>query len=208
MKTKHQLLFICIIGIILTSTCGCSTLTTGTSQSVTVNTDPTGAVCTLSRKGTAIAVVNPTPGTVSVDKSKNDISVLCKKDGYEEGAGVFDSKFQGMTFGNILFGGLIGLAIDAGSGAINKYPSMLTISMIPSEFKSAAECDAFFETMKANYISDIRKKTEQVDAMCIDSGSDENKKDACNMEKKALDEEREKRLAEIERKRAVARIRS
>ena len=44
--------------------------------------------------------------------------------------------------------------------------------------------------------------------MCIDSGSDENKKDACNMEKKALDEEREKRLAEIERKRTAAKIRS
>ena len=208
MKTKHQLLLVCIFGIILMSVSGCSTLTTGNSQSITINTDPTGATCTLSRKGTSIAIVNPTPGTVTVDKSRNDITVLCKKDGYQDGAGVFDSKFQAMTFGNIIFGGIIGLAIDAGSGAINKYPSMLSINLVPTEFKSVVESDAFFDKMKASCIADIQKKAEQVAALCNDSGSDENKKEACEAQKKALEVEREKSLSEIERKRAAAKISS
>jgi hypothetical protein len=208
MKTKHLLLFVCLYGVIVISTSGCSTLTTGNSQPVTINTEPAGATCTLSRKGVAIAMVNPTPGSVTVDKSMNDISVVCKKDGYQEGTGVFDSKFQGMVLGNILFGGLIGLAIDAGSGAMHRYQSMLTISMIPAEFNSTAECDAFFDKMKADCITDISKKIDQVAAVCGDVASDENKKSACEMQRKALEEEKEKRLSEIEQKRAVAQIRS
>ena len=45
---------------------GCATLVKGSSQSVVVNTDPPGAICSLTRKGKEIAVVNPTPGTITV----------------------------------------------------------------------------------------------------------------------------------------------
>ena len=38
-----------------------------------------------------------------------------------------------MTFGNILFGGIIGVAVDASSGAMNEYPSSVTVRLIPEE---------------------------------------------------------------------------
>jgi len=36
-----------------------------------------------------------------------------------------------MSAGNVVFGGMIGLGIDAVSGAMNKYPDLVTVAMIP-----------------------------------------------------------------------------
>lgn len=108
---------------------GCSTLTQGTDQLITVMTPGVdGAKCNMtSVSGKNWFVV--TPGSVSVDKSKDDISVTCKKDGYRDGAAVLTSDFENMSFGNIIFGGIIGVGVDAASGAINKYPPTINVQM-------------------------------------------------------------------------------
>jgi hypothetical protein len=36
-----------------------------------------------------------------------------------------------MAAGNVLLGGVIGLGVDAASGAMNKYPDMFTVAMMP-----------------------------------------------------------------------------
>jgi hypothetical protein len=36
-----------------------------------------------------------------------------------------------MAAGNVVFGGLIGLGVDAASGAMNKYPDVVTVAMTP-----------------------------------------------------------------------------
>jgi hypothetical protein len=48
---------------------------------------------------------------------------------------------------SILLGGLIGVAIDAGSGAMNDYEPSVTLTLIPSPFGSEAQRDALFENM-------------------------------------------------------------
>ncbi|MEQ9244480.1 MAG: hypothetical protein RLO21_00680 [Nitratireductor sp.] len=111
----------------------CSTIVEGTDQTVTVATDPSGAACELTRGGETVGVVNPTPGSILVDKSSDNISVICSKDGYQDASGTLTSEFEGMTFGNILFGGIIGVAVDASSGAMNEYPSSVTVRLIPEE---------------------------------------------------------------------------
>ncbi len=40
---------------------GCATLTTSSSQTVTLTTEPPGAACTFKREGEVIGIVNPTP---------------------------------------------------------------------------------------------------------------------------------------------------
>src|SRR3546814_17704285 len=89
-----------------------------------------------------LAVVNPTPGTVQIEKSKDTITVRCKKEGFFETAETLDSEVQGMTFGNILFGGIIGVAVDASSGAMNQYPSSVTIALVPESFTSTKRSEA------------------------------------------------------------------
>jgi hypothetical protein len=110
---------------------GSATIFEGTSQSMTISTDPAGVDCTIDRKGSHIGQVNPTPGSIHFDKSKDDLSVLCRHLGYQSAAVTESPKFQGTTFGNIIAGGVVGVIVDAASGANFEYPSDVKITMAP-----------------------------------------------------------------------------
>jgi hypothetical protein len=116
---------------------GCATLFEGTSQSVSISTDPAGADCTIDRNGSRIGQVNPTPGSIHIDKSKNDLSVLCKHTGYQSATMTESPKFQATTFGNIIAGGLVGVVVDAASGANFAYPTDVRINMAPDPAAAA-----------------------------------------------------------------------
>jgi hypothetical protein len=62
---------------------GCATITEGTGQSVAVSTAPSGATCSVIREGQAVGQVAATPGSIRIDKSKNDLTVTCSKPGYQ-----------------------------------------------------------------------------------------------------------------------------
>jgi len=107
----------------------CATIVSGTSQAVSVSTTPAGAACAVDRLGMRIAVVPQTPGAVRVDKSKNDLMVTCSLPGYQTTTVVQPSGFNITTLGNVFVGGLIGIGIDAASGAINQYPSNIRMDL-------------------------------------------------------------------------------
>jgi hypothetical protein len=108
---------------------GCATIIEGTTQSISVTTPPaSGAQCTLtSSEGTWFVT---TPGSVTVHKTKNDIAATCKKDGYQDANATIPSHFNGATVGNVLAGGIIGIGVDAASGANYSYPETSEIPMI------------------------------------------------------------------------------
>lgn len=108
---------------------GCATITKGTSQDIAINTDPQGARCEVQREGAVIAVADPTPETVNIDKSSKDIHFACSLEDHREARYVLTSETEAMTVGNVLFGGVIGLAVDAGTGAMNKYRPNVTVVM-------------------------------------------------------------------------------
>lgn len=109
---------------------GCATIIKGSSQSIAISTPPLdGATCQLSSSQGNWSVV--TPGTVTVERSKDDISVHCAKIGFADASYVIPSGFNAWTLGNILIGGLIGLGVDAATGAINQYPSSFQVPMTP-----------------------------------------------------------------------------
>lgn len=110
---------------------GCATIIEGTDQPVGLITTPPGAVCNLTREGKVIAQIAPTPGQVVVEKSKHDILIECTKEGYQRAQVIAKSTFTGTTFGNILAGGVIGVVVDASSGANNEYPESINIQMTP-----------------------------------------------------------------------------
>ena len=118
-----------LISLIIT---GCASITKGTTQSVVVNTpNVSGAICTLSSNSVGSRTV-VTPAVTSLEKGKDAIQVRCRKECYEDGVGVIPSNFEGMTAGNILVGGIIGLGVDAATGAMNQYPSEVSIHMAKS----------------------------------------------------------------------------
>ena len=109
----------------------CATITKGTSQSIVVTTpNAPGAACTLTSNAVGSRSV-VTPATLVVEKSQENIQVHCKKPCFEDGAGIIASNTEAMAAGNIIAGGVIGLGVDAMSGAMNKYQAETTVHMAP-----------------------------------------------------------------------------
>ena len=118
------------IAIASLSLVGCATVTRGTKEVLVVESDPIGA-----KVSTSLGLTGITPATSKVSR-KGGFVVTIEKEGYETvqvqvsnqvaGAGA-----AGMA-GNILLGGLIGAAIDAGSGAMKELkPNPIIVKMVP-----------------------------------------------------------------------------
>ena len=118
----------CALTVLLATT-ACASITTGTTQAVTVLTEPPGASCLVSRNGETLGFVNPTPGSLTVSKSSSALTVRCERPGSQVGMTTVPSSLQGMTAGNLLLGGVIGLGIDAASGAMNQYPPNIQLAL-------------------------------------------------------------------------------
>jgi hypothetical protein len=109
---------------------GCASIIKGSSQSIAISTPPTtGALCNLSSAQGNWGVMSP--GVASVEKSKEDIQIHCMKPGWQDAASTIPSNFEGWTLGNIVFGGIIGVGVDAATGAINEYPHIFQVPMTP-----------------------------------------------------------------------------
>ena len=110
---------------------GCATITKGTSQAVTIATPGAdGASCTLTSGAIGQKVVT-TPATIVLEKSQENISVLCRKECFQDAAGLIPSSLETMAAGNLIAGGVVGIGIDAASGAMNKYTETNQFAMIP-----------------------------------------------------------------------------
>jgi hypothetical protein len=123
---KYFLIIFAHYGVIVA---GCATITTGTTQSILVDTKPPGAICRFSRDSKEIGVVNPTPGMFVIDKSVIPMSAICTKDGYLPTTGAIQSHYQPVTLGNVLLGGVVGIIVDAASGAQNIYDASIAIEL-------------------------------------------------------------------------------
>lgn len=110
----------------------CATVVEGTSDTVTLSTNPAGATCTVDRNGERVAAIATTPGSVRIGKSRHDLNVTCTKEGYQPATVAASSKFTGATFGNVIAGGVVGVVVDAASGANNRYPSEVRLDLVES----------------------------------------------------------------------------
>ncbi len=109
----------------------CGTIIEGTSQDIAISSAPDGARCELTRKEERLTSVT-TPGKVTVRKTKDDILLTCSKAGYQNTSQYLHSGMAAGTFGNIIAGGVIGWGIDSATGADNKYPESVTVSLSPT----------------------------------------------------------------------------
>jgi hypothetical protein len=108
----------------------CATLTKGTTQIVAVDTPGVpGAICTVTTQGGPQPVT--TPGTITLSKGASPLPISCTKECYVTGTSIIPSNAEAMSAGNVIFGGVIGLGVDAVSGAMNKYPDHVTVAMTP-----------------------------------------------------------------------------
>jgi hypothetical protein len=110
----------------------CATIVNGTSQEVAINTAPIGAACDVTRQGSHVGSVLATPGSLHVDKSSKDLNVSCTKEGYAPAQVTQTPTMSAATLGNVLIGGIIGVALDASTGANFSYHDVqLTLQPTP-----------------------------------------------------------------------------
>ena len=115
MNSYTKTLATVLIGAAMLASTGCASITRGTEQDLAVESNPAGASVTLSNgmKGT-------TPTSFKV-KRKDSLTVTVQKPGYKTAhvqvvPKVSDNGAAGMA-GNLLFGGIIGVGVDAANGA-------------------------------------------------------------------------------------------
>lgn len=112
-------------------TSGCATVTSGTTQSVTVETINAegaavpGYLCRITNGKGSWTVT--TPGSTSLNKAYGDATVNCEKSGETAANAVVQSQTKAYTFGNVILGGVVGIGVDAMSGATWAYPDLWKI---------------------------------------------------------------------------------
>jgi hypothetical protein len=96
---------------------GCATITRGTSQKFAIETSPDKADVKLSTGQTCVS-----PCKLKL-KRKEGFVVTATKSGYEKASTTVQSKVKGGgaagAAGNMLLGGVIGIAVDATNGSMN-----------------------------------------------------------------------------------------
>jgi hypothetical protein len=114
-------------------TSGCSTITGSTTQSVSIRTkdqagkEVSGAACDLVNKDGTWFITSP--GSVVIHRSNDDLQIVCKKEGLENGTAAVVSDVKGSMVGNIVFGGGIGAIMDHANGSAYEYPTLLEVLM-------------------------------------------------------------------------------
>jgi hypothetical protein len=106
---------------------GCGTIVHwGGSQDVGIASNPAGAKVIINETDRGL-----TPVTVEL-KRKQTHTIVLKMDGYEDASATALPELSGWIWGNILIGGLIGLAIDLGvGGGYNVNPDIINITLTP-----------------------------------------------------------------------------
>ncbi|HHN78272.1 MAG TPA: PEGA domain-containing protein, partial [Phycisphaerales bacterium] len=111
---------------------GCATITRGTTDTLVITSEPPNADVRLSNGLTC-----RTPCSLAVKRNQN-LVVKITREGYEPVEATVTPKVAGAgaagMAGNVVLGGLIGAAVDAGSGAMyDLVPNPLHVKLVPLE---------------------------------------------------------------------------
>jgi hypothetical protein len=163
MKDRYMANACCIaLGLLSAGLSGCATIASGTTQNLTVVSEKniSGARCELSDKKGGKWYVPSTPATVTVRKGDGPMSVICKKEGYNDTIIMVEEELAGAVFGNIIAGGGIGILVDSVSGAAQHYPDKVTVWMEPAVWFSEQD-RANWNKAKEDFYAALEKKAEE-----------------------------------------------
>jgi len=105
---------------------GCASVVKGTTQSIPVASDPSGADILIDGK-----VMGQTPKTLAL-KRKGTYVLIIQKPGFEQQSVPIVRNIGGAVWGNALIGGLVGWGVDAASGAqYNLSPESVAVKLLP-----------------------------------------------------------------------------
>lgn len=120
---------------------GCASIVSGTHQKVSFNSTPSDARITITDQLGNVVYSGVTPNEVKLKRGSGFMrpqhySVKFEKDGFATKDVMLASGPNGWVFGNILIGGVVGILIDGGTGAMFAVSSK-TVT-VPLEAQSLA----------------------------------------------------------------------
>ncbi|MFN4327614.1 MAG: hypothetical protein ACK4FF_01955 [Limnobacter sp.] len=129
---KYSPKTLALLGVLAIVSSGCASITQGSSQLVSVKTmaaagELKGALCVVSNDKGKWAV--NTPGTVTINKSAESLSIKCRKAGYAAGKIEVESRSGAAIWGNLALGGPVGAIVDRQTGAAFNYPDQLQVTL-------------------------------------------------------------------------------
>jgi hypothetical protein len=123
--------FVTAIAFSLTLT-ACASIMHGTSQDVGISSTPTSASVSVDN-----AERGQTPYVAKLSRKDNHI-IHISADGYQPADLTLTRSTSGWVWGNLLFGGLIGLAVDAITGGLYKLtPDQLNATLVKQSASAA-----------------------------------------------------------------------
>lgn len=136
MNYLSKILLAPTIAASLIAASGCATLVSGSGQSVQIDSTPSNAIVKINnfQRG-------QTPVRVELDRAQKVASVEIELPGFEPEKIELQRSVNGRIWGNILIGGIIGVVIDASTGAMytHKLPSSGELVEIPASSKQKPE---------------------------------------------------------------------
>ncbi|TLX24923.1 PEGA domain-containing protein [Chryseobacterium indologenes] len=121
---KNNLSIVLLLGISLSAT-SCATIFTGSKDAISFSSAPEGAK--VIHKGIEKCV---TPCTADISRSLSRQTVTFEKEGLVTKQVKLTKTFNPVTLLNILFGGAIGVGIDAATASLTKYsPKKYNVEM-------------------------------------------------------------------------------
>jgi hypothetical protein len=118
---------------------------------VAVASEPAGARCSVNRGDRVMAEVPAAPGTVRLARSHAELEVRCVAEGYLETAEVLRPRDDPAVF-RMAPNGVIGATatvISLAAARTMRYPSEVTVTLVPATFPSEAAREDFFAQRRA-----------------------------------------------------------
>lgn len=182
---------------------GCSTVASNPESTMRIESDPAGATCTLENdRGFRHEAVTPT--SISLHRDLAPLTIECASPGHASIREELKMDGNALVLGNILIGGIIGVAVDAASGAAEKFPDRISVLLDPSEFETAKSRDEWYEKRKARLEQAYRNRLATLDQE--DNECKFNYR--CNDIIEVLAEQRQTDLAKLEKLREAAVVRT
>ena len=112
---------------------GCASVTRGTTENISISSTPSGATAEVTGLDIPTACVTP---CVVQAKRNADITVTVNKEGYEPQIIPLTKEIPGTGTagfaGNVLLGGLVGMGVDAATGAaMDHKPNPVIVTLQP-----------------------------------------------------------------------------
>ena len=120
-KILQKICIMIICGVLLS---GCASIVGSTSETISINSNVKNPTIKITNNKNIPVYIGETPTTLSLKKKEGffkgeTYTITAEKSGYASTTRILDTSLSGWYFGNIIFGGLIGmLIVDPATGAM------------------------------------------------------------------------------------------